>query len=377
MSIARETPAVRHSGDILARGVQVLESHRYGLCSLEVGMKILFQGGWKAGRDPEGIRDTIASYCRSLATFIVKHGHTVVLTSYRDFDKLIATEVVIASKAVSGSIKDHLLFLLPERVNAVPTEGRVIQLNKSRWWVEERTESVLYCDALIAIGGGKGTFDCVEKAILNNKPVFVAIAIPGLATDAWRMRAARYKYKFLTEKEAEILEDLNLKPDEFFEKVFSIIDKLAEINYPRRIFLVHGHDFSSRDALAEILHKLRFEPVILSDEPNRSRTIIEKLEMNTAQIGFAFVIYSPDDFGRAKNGEDRARARQNVIFEHGLVMGLLGRDRTCAILIGELEEPSDIKGMLFEQVGNIRDSALKIAKVLKDSGYSVDASALI
>jgi hypothetical protein len=81
-------------------------------------MKILFQGGWKAGRDPEGIRDTIASYCRSLATFIVKPGHTVVLTSYRDFDKLIATEVVIASKAVSGNIKDHLLFLLPERVNS-------------------------------------------------------------------------------------------------------------------------------------------------------------------------------------------------------------------------------------------------------------------
>jgi predicted nucleotide-binding protein len=45
--------------------------------------------------------------------------------------------------------------------------------------------------------------------------------------------------------------------------------------------------------------------------------------------------------------------------------------------MGDLEDPSDIRGMLFEQVGNIRDSALKIAKVLKESGYSVDASALI
>jgi hypothetical protein len=199
-------------------------------------MKVLFQGGWKAGRDPEDIRETIASYCRSLAVFIVTHGHTLVLTSGEDSNKLIATEVAIAAKAVSRNIKDHLVFLLPDRENAQPKEkleGRVIQLSKSQWLVQERTEAVMYCDALVAIGGGREAFDCVEKGILSNKPVFVVNSIASLATQAWRARTFLYKYKFLTQKDAEALDGLNLTPNEFFEIVFAIIDRLADYTYSR------------------------------------------------------------------------------------------------------------------------------------------------
>jgi predicted nucleotide-binding protein len=122
---------------------------------------------------------------------------------------------------------------------------------------------------------------------------------------------------------------------------------------------------------------LQFEPVILENQPNRSLTIIEALEKNTSDIGFAFVIYTPDDIGRSRTGTDQPRARQNVIFEHGLLIGLLGRDRTCAIFLGEIEGPSDVNGMLYEQMADVRSEALKVARVLKQAGYSVDASGLI
>jgi hypothetical protein len=40
-------------------------------------------------------------------------------------------------------------------------------------------------DVVIGIGGGKGTADCIEKALLAKKPVFVACAIEGASTYVW------------------------------------------------------------------------------------------------------------------------------------------------------------------------------------------------
>ena len=66
------------------------------------------------------------------------------------------------------------------------------------------------------------------------------------------------------------------------------------------------------------------------------------------------------------------------MFEHGLLIGLMGRDRTCAIIKGnDLEIPSDIQGMIYEKIGDIKTEALTVAKVLKQAGYKVDASNLL
>ena len=340
-------------------------------------MKVLFQGGWKAGRDPDQLRETIAEYCVCLASHIVNNNHAVVLTSTREFDALIAEEVVRVSQKLGRNVKDHLIYLLPEREATVPAHGRVVQIPKRQWWVEERTEAVLYADALIVVGGGRGSLDCVEKAFLSNKPAFVAMAVSSAATTAWRSRVDKYKFRNVSDEDMEALNDLNLRPEEFFTHVFSVIKKIADAVHSRRIFIVHGHDLYARDSLVDVLRRLKFEPIVLSEQPRVSLTIIESLERNAADVGFAFVIYTPDDVGRAKAGGDKQRARQNVVFEHGLLIGLLGRSRTCALVLGELEEPSDIGGMLHESIVDVRNEALKIARVLKDAGYAVDISGLM
>ena len=338
-------------------------------------MKILFQGGWKVGRNPPDARPLIEDYCKALARYIVASNHCIVLTSTRDFDNVLAEAVAATASADGRNIKDNLTYFLPERERILPKEGRAIRIPAKSWWIEERTYCIQNTDALIAIGGGKGTFDCVEKAFLARKPVFVASAIPSRARDAWKNRSKEYKY--LTEGDSEVFDDLNMSPDEFFSHMFRVLDSLAEVAYTRRVFIVHGHDLHMRDQLADILRRLQFEPSILQEEANRSLTVIEKLERDTGSIGFAFVLYSPDDSGRQQGGIDKARARQNVVFEHGLLIGLLGRERTCAIIKSDIEIPSDIRGMLFEQITDLRGEAIKIAKVLKDAGYKVDASRLI
>jgi len=337
-------------------------------------VKILFQGGWWEGRNPPETRSVIETNCRSLAKYVVEQNHTVVLTSAKDYDKIIADEVSAIVRIQGKNIKDHLMFFLSQR-DVLPKEGRVIRIPEKRWWIEERPYCVQNSDVLIAIGGGKGTLDCVEKALLSRKPVFVAASIPSDAAFAWKNRPSDYKY--LIEGDSDVLDDVNIAPDEFFSHVFSIIHDLSAIVYSRRVLVVHGHNYHLRDTLADLLRKLEFEPVVLQDQASRSLTIIEKLERDAEKVGFAMILYSPDDFVRLPEGSEQGRSRQNVVFEHGLLIGLLGRERTCAIVHGDVEVPSDIHGMIYERVHDLKGEAVKIAKILKQAGYVVDASKLL
>jgi predicted nucleotide-binding protein len=114
-----------------------------------------------------------------------------------------------------------------------------------------------------------------------------------------------------------------------------------------RIFIVHGHDISRREAVARFVEKLGFHAVVLADEPDQGRTIIEKFEDHSG-VNFAIVLMTPDDFGGARGLDPRPRARQNVILEQGFFIGLLGRDRVVALVVGDIEEPSDVSGVLYD-----------------------------
>src|SRR5918995_3668108 len=90
-----------------------------------------------------------------------------------------------------------------------------------------------------------------------------------------------------------------------------------------RVFVVHGHDEAMRESVARALSNLGLEPVILHEQPDHGRTIVEKFH-EYSDVGFAVILLSPDDTGYANNaGPDTAqpRARQNVIMELGFFLG--------------------------------------------------------
>jgi hypothetical protein len=51
---------------------------------------------------------------------------------------------------------------------------------------------------------------------------------------------------------------------------------------PDNIFIVHGHDGEARETVARFIERLGFRPIILHEQANRGRTIIEKVEANAA-----------------------------------------------------------------------------------------------
>jgi len=179
------------------------------------------------------------------------------------------------------------------------------------------------------------------------------------------------------------------------------IIKKRTASLSNKVFIVHGRNHDPMEELEILLENLGLDPVVLHKQPSGSRTIVEKLE-KYSDVGYAFVILTPDDTGISRTDETYVtltqnlekfpppaygridyrpmiaklretlllRARQNVILEFGYFMGLLGRDRVCCLYKGDVELPSDMHGIVYipfkESVNEVRD---KIVKELKAASY--------
>jgi hypothetical protein len=139
----------------------------------------------------------------------------------------------------------------------------------------------------------------------------------------------------------------------------------------RKVFIVHGRDEGPREAIARFLERLGFEAIILHEQANQSRTVIEKIE-GYSDVGFAVVLLTPDDEGNLKGGEPQPRARQNVLLELGYFIGKLTRACVCTLKVGELEIPSDWRGVIDEPFDAGGAWKQTLARELNAAGYDID-----
>lgn len=150
----------------------------------------------------------------------------------------------------------------------------------------------------------------------------------------------------------------------------------AEHSYSR-VFVVHGRDDLVKTEAARFIEKLGLEAVILHEQASAGKTIIEKIEEHT-NVGFAIVLYTPCDFGGlAGQSATKPRARQNVVFEHGYLIGKLGRHNVCALVKGEVEIPNDISGVVYISLDAPQAWHLALAKELRNAGYPIDMNRLL
>lgn len=141
--------------------------------------------------------------------------------------------------------------------------------------------------------------------------------------------------------------------------------------FSRKVFIVHGHDDGARETVARFLERIGLEAVILHEQANQGRTIIEKVVANS-DVGFAVVLLTPDDEGCVKGGALEPRARQNVLLELGYFIGRLGRDKVCALKRGTLEIPSDFAGVVWEAMDSSGGWKQGLARELEAAGHSID-----
>ncbi len=143
------------------------------------------------------------------------------------------------------------------------------------------------------------------------------------------------------------------------------------------VFIVHGHNIEIKVNVARTLEKLGLNPIILHEQANAGKTIIEKFEKHS-DVGFAIILLTDDDFGKAKSEDNlNPRARQNVILEMGYFIGRLGRERVCPLYTKGVELPSDLYGLLYTEIDSSEDWKIKMAKELKAAGYDIDVNKII
>jgi predicted nucleotide-binding protein len=151
--------------------------------------------------------------------------------------------------------------------------------------------------------------------------------------------------------------------------------KMSNNSASRKVFIVHGHDEAAKESLARVLEKLDLKAIILHEQADGGKTLIEKFEEHSSDVVFAVILLTPDDDGKSKSEIDlKGRARQNVIFELGYFIGKLGRGKVVLLYKGG-EIPSDLQGVIYK---SMLDGAwrLELAKEIKNAGIEVDLNKL-
>ena len=160
------------------------------------------------------------------------------------------------------------------------------------------------------------------------------------------------------------------------DAVQHILEDQLDLEAPNtRIFLVYGHDALAKEQLARMLEHWNIQPILLDEMPIEGNTLIEQLEQYVPQTNYGIALMTPDDHicFPDMNNAHAYRARQNVIFELGLLFMKLGRNRVAIITKADIDGfdlPSDLTGihrLTFKS--NITELQEPLSRELKRFGY--------
>ena len=130
-----------------------------------------------------------------------------------------------------------------------------------------------------------------------------------------------------------------------------------------------------KKALTGALTKLSLMPLVMCEEPSQGKKIVENFSRDYADVAFAVVLLSPDDFAYAKNEaatKRKLRPQQDVVFELGFLLGKLGKGnvlvffRECA----NFEIPTDFEGIKFTAFDDRDSWKLALIRELTNCGYN-------
>lgn len=190
----------------------------------------------------------------------------------------------------------------------------------------------------------------------------------------------------------DMLDNYKNDIDAKVSKLESIIDRLELIPEPnvsvksnienfqvvpqqnsKEVFIVHGHDHEMKVQVARFIESIGLTPIILHEQPNGGKTLIEKLEYHSG-VGFSVVLITPDDIGYENGHEEdaRPRARQNVIAELGFFVGKLNRKNVSVLYDAGVELPTDFLGVVYIPIDKDEGWKLKLAKEIKNAGLPID-----
>ena len=168
--------------------------------------------------------------------------------------------------------------------------------------------------------------------------------------DSRLLRVKEEKFKSFIGKDHAILEGIAL---ELASRLREHTTKITKGNEIPNVFIGASSEF---DVIAQKISKKLpksndIKPVHWKNGVfELSKSNIESLCAIADRADFGVFLLSKDDLTKSR-GKKRASPRDNVLFELGLFMGSIGRERTFAVCCGKnLKIPSDLYGVTFSKL---------------------------
>jgi predicted nucleotide-binding protein len=139
------------------------------------------------------------------------------------------------------------------------------------------------------------------------------------------------------------------------------------------VFIIHGHDEEMKKAVQLFLSRAGLKDIVLHEQPDLNRTVIEKLIEEGRPAAYVIALLSPDDV----QADGTVRARQNVVLEIGYFIGKLGREKVRLLRKGDVVIPSDLQGILYENYDDAGAWRIKLLKEMKAVGLPIDAASVV
>ena len=176
----------------------------------------------------------------------------------------------------------------------------------------------------------------------------------------------------ITELES-LLAKVNLMHSEVETNRTAITIQEAAIASNDTVFIIHGHDDAMKKAVQLFLTRANLKDIVLHEQPDKNRTVIEKLIEEGNSAAYVIALLSPDD----TQEDGTVRARQNVVLEIGYFIGRLGREKVRLLRKGEVVIPSDLQGILFENYDNEGAWRIKLLKEMQAAGLPIDLATAV
>jgi predicted nucleotide-binding protein len=167
--------------------------------------------------------------------------------------------------------------------------------------------------------------------------------------------------------------------EKFLPQTSNASNQSAGVN--RRVFVISGTDEEMKKAVTKALTKLLLAPIVLCEEPNHCKKIVEQ-NRDYGDVNFAVVLLSPDEYAYAKADQPTTRKlkpQQEVVFELGFLLGKLGRDRVMVLFreTGDFVVPASFSGLKVTAFDDRESWKLALLRELASSGYVVDGDRIL
>jgi len=320
-------------------------------------MPISILGSWKERRKSDKdyplieTHDEFAAACEDIGGALAREDQQVIVASEdSDTADYHIVKGIVETAAVDGRLRPLIHIIEPK-------EGKIFwgfRKQYGDYFIEHvrgtpyssegaAIISVRDAEAVLTVGGGSRTYRVGLASILARKKL---VPIGSFGGASRRLLGDVEKYgEGKSASFGRLYSPWNTQ-------VRDCALYLAGVTKPPKILIIHGHSRADRGELQlwlrDKLGLSKEDVVLMVDVFADGRTYPEKFEDLAADVDAAIAIATPDDVGGPQteaSAPHKPRARQNVWLEVGWFWGRLGRDKIMVLIKGDVEIPSDLKGL--------------------------------